>query len=321
MTPKEFIESKLKKLREPSDAPRMTGEKEVSDFIIQRILSKKFRKFSVEPEYLIHVQELIRAKVHDNLPIKFSFPFGAYKLWRLNESPEADWAELFTLMYYARWLQPIAEMYKPGIIFEFFSDEVIIERLNNIPPTDTERYAESFRTLFDFLGPHTPDNMKFLLTPIRSLYSKPEDFEANLQEKIEQLQKEWGGLPTLDATARASVELNVQISPEQAKDPLWAEKVELVHRAYYLVDRRKEYIRAADNILVFPTKIRACIPVGTTKTSVAKFWVGIGALKKVSDGFMEYVLSPSQLKSLNFVTENISIEGLEGKNFSKIRIF
>lgn len=63
-----------------------------------------------------------------------------------------------------------------------------------------------------------------------------------------------------------------------------------------------------------------CIPVGTTKTSVAKFWPGVGVLKKKDDEFIEYVLSPSQLEKSEFIFEDISIEGLVGKNFNKIRI-
>jgi len=60
--------------------------------------------------------------------------------------------------------------------------------------------------------------------------------------------------------------------------------------------------------------------VGTTKSSTAKFWPGAGALKKVGDSFMEYVLSPSQLEKAEYITEPISITGLDGKNFKKIKI-
>ena len=63
-----------------------------------------------------------------------------------------------------------------------------------------------------------------------------------------------------------------------------------------------------------------CIPVGTTKTSIAKFWPGAGALKKVGDSFLEYVLSPSQLESNHFTKEETAIKGLDSKNFKSIRV-
>ena len=63
------------------------------------------------------------------------------------------------------------------------------------------------------------------------------------------------------------------------------------------------------------------LAVGTTKTSIAKFWVGVGALKKTDDGYIEYVLSPKQMGSKKFTKEAISINGLKFKNFQSIRVF
>lgn len=62
------------------------------------------------------------------------------------------------------------------------------------------------------------------------------------------------------------------------------------------------------------------IPIGTTKTSVVKFWVGVGALQKREDSFIETILSPSQIEKSKFVWESTTIKGLEGKNFKKIRV-
>lgn len=116
--------------------------------------------------------------------------------------------------------------------------------------------------------------------------------------------------------------MNVKLNPGQDDDPQWREKVELIHQAYYTVDKRRPYNRAPDKILTFPYPLSdgKAIAVGTTKTSVAKFWVGAGALKKENNQFKEYVFSPSQLEESKFNWEEIQIEGLSGKNFNKIRI-
>ncbi len=320
MGPQEHILNKLEILK-PAEksAGNFESSKNLADFIFRTIMSGKFRKFSVTADYQEHVKAAIQQSITENAPIKFVFPFGAYKLWRLSETPETDWAELFTLMYYATWLKPITEVYGPGIWFDFSADDIIVERMNNIPKNETEIYAKNFNELINFLNIYLPHNIKFTLTPVSSFYA-PDEFEADLHDRIEEKKKEFHGLPILDDRKRRMVELNVRLKPKQDEDPLWREKIELLHQAYYAVSKRRPYTRARDKILVFVTKGDGYIAVGTTKTSVAKFWVGIGALKKEGESYKEYVLSPSQLGNAQFVWEDISIPGLKGKNFSKIRV-
>lgn len=321
MSPKEYIEYKLNELKSTNEVENFSSKEEISDHICKAILSKKFRKFSLIPEYIEHIKRVVNESIENNLPIKFSFPFGGYKLWRLEETPEVDWAELFTFMYYTKWLKPVAEVYKPGIIFDFASDDVIVERMNNIPKEDTEKYKKSFEDLVKFLEKHISENIKFTFTPISSLYT-PEEFEKDLADKIEKKKIEFGGLPVLDDKISRMVELNVKLNKGQEEDPLWKEKIELLHQAYYTVDKRRPYNRAQDKILVFPTSVKdgKVIAVGTTKTSVAKFWVGIGVLKKIEGKYIEYILSPNQINKETIIKEPISIDGLIGNNFNSIKI-
>lgn len=321
MTPKEYVEYKLNELKSTNKVENFSSKKELSDFICKTILSKKFRKYSIIPEYIEHIKRVVDESIENNEPIKFSFPFGGYKLWRLEETPEVDWAELFTFMYYTKWLKPVAEVYKPGVIFDFASDDMVIERMNNIPNKDMEEYKRSFEDLVKFLEKYILENIKFTFTPISSLYTS-EEFEKDLADKIEKKKIEFCGFPKLGDKERRMVELNVKLNPGQDEDLLWKEKIELLHQAYYTVDKRKPYNRAKDKILVFPTPVKdgKVVAVGTTKTSVAKFWVGIGVLKKNDNKYIEYILSPSQINKNEITTEDIHIDGLSGKNFSKIKI-
>jgi len=319
MNPKEFIEKRLNDLKSEKSELNLKSDQELADFIFKTIMSKKFRKFAVTPEYLSTIHFAIQNSIENNLPIKFIFPFGGYKLWRLEETPEADWAELFTLMYYVKWLKPIAQVYKPGVWFDFSSDDIIVERMNNIPKSDTERYYKSFNMVINFLQKYIPENIKFTMTPVSLRYT-PEEFEEDLKDKLEVMQKEIGGLPVLNDRTKHTVEMNVRLKPGQDQDPLWREKTELLHQAYYTISRRRAYNRAKDKIITFCNKMANCVPVGTAKTSIAKFWVGVGALKKTKDDFLEYILSPSQLESSKFTKEDISIQGLDSKNFKTIRI-
>jgi len=322
MNPKDYIEYKLNELKSTEKVGSFSSQDELSDFICKTILSKKFRKLSISTEYIEHIRQVVNESIENNLPIKFSFTFGGYKLWRLEEAPEVDWAELFTLMYYTKWLKPITEVYIPGVIFDFVSDDIIVERMNNIPKKDTESYRISFEKLIKFLEKYIPVNIKFTFTPVSSLYT-PEEFEKDLVDKIEKKKIEFSGLPVLDNNNRQMVELNVKLSLEQEKDLFWKEKTILLREAYYCVSKRRLYDRAKDKIFVWTSskKDGKCIAVGTTKTSIVKFWVGVGVLKKNENKYIEYVLSPNQIEKEKLISELILIDNLFGKNFKRINIF
>jgi hypothetical protein len=53
---------------------------------------------------------------------------------------------------------------------------------------------------------------------------------------------------------------------------------------------------------------------------MAKFWAGVGALRKDGDHFTDLVLSPKQVESAVYEWQDVQLEGLQGKNFSRIRI-
>jgi hypothetical protein len=118
------------------------------------------------------------------------------------------------------------------------------------------------------------------------------------------------------------IELNVRLLPGQSDDPLWREKVDVLHNAYYAVKKRRPFNRAPEKIAAFVTPLPNynCIAVGTTKTSIAKFWAGVGALHRRGDSYIETVLSPNQLEHAACSWEPMRIAGLTGKNFNRVRI-
>jgi len=316
MKPSDYITSCLKQLKDKNAAT----SKDVADSIYRFLMSKKFRKYSVTPEYIEHIHSAIKLSIEKNEPIKLTLVFGGYKLWRLDEAPEVDWAELFSLMYYAQWLSPIANLYKPGVWFDFYSDDAILEIMDNVPKKDTEKYVRTFKELLEFIKPYLPQNLSFTLNRVGDQYKSYDDFKNELEESIYRVKADLGGLPQLNEEQVGLVELNVRLKPGQVDDPQWREKVFLIHEGYAKVLKRRPYYRTRDKIFVITRPIKDSIAVGTTKTSVAKFWVGAGALKKNGDSFKEYVLSPKQLESYSFVKEKIDIDGLSSKNFKSIRI-
>ena len=326
MNTQEYIVSQLDALKLPvkqSVQPNNTAE--TTEAIFSHLMSKKFRKYSIPLKNQEILRNAIEKNVSNNEPIKITFPFGGYKLWRFEETPEVDWAELFSVMYFIRWLKPVCALYPQGITFTFWFDEVVISKLNNIPEDDLVAYRKSFEKILSFIEPWTPSNMKFETFLERSRYENYETFETELAVETEKLRdaRALDPKPLSDA-ARAAIEMNVKATPEQLKDPQWREKVDLVHYAYYNLQESHTRVRhpyVTENIVAFTVFFEPnVIPIGSTKTSIAKFWVGIGALQRRDDSFIETILSLSQLEKAHSVWEQVTINGLDGKNFKRIRI-
>ncbi len=330
MTPQDYILSQLERLKEPvgvddlKSAPKDNAA--IANHIYRVLMSKKFRKFSVPETSKTNIRTEIIERVARKEPILINCPFGGYKLWRLEETPEADWAEFFSIMYHVRWLKPICDAYPPGVRLLFRFDEVVIEKLSNIPESETQVYRVSFERVLSFLKSFVPHNLQFEIFLERSRYENYETFEKELAAEMKILQAERAKNPRpLSQSEIDMIELNVRPKPEQTDDPEWREKVDLAHIAYYNLQEHKihpikHYMD--EGIIAFPTMFEApnLIAVGTTKTSVVKFWVGVGALKKRGDSYIETVLSPSQLKNTAYSWTPVVIDGLEGKNFNRLRI-
>jgi len=313
MTAEEYIEQRLEGIKDIT----VKQDKELADFIFDRIMSKKFRKYSVNPEANNMVRKAIELNIQNNEPIKIAIPFGSYKLWRLEESPEPDWAELFAMIYYAYWLKPITDVYKQGVWFDFCGDDAILELMNNIPEEDTERYKKTFRDLIGFIQPYLPDNFKYTFSPVGERYSSKEEFLTDLNEKVKELEQK-GEIPL---TERNIEMMKFNIKPREG-EKIDFQKNRILHDAYMGVSKRRPHHKSPDKIIICCTPFgdRTSLPMGTTKTSVVKFQTGAGVLKRQEDSFMEYIYSPSQLQESKFIWEGVEIKGLLGKNFSKIRV-
>ncbi len=328
MNAQAYLKEELEKCShyELAENDKLVLEKEgIQAFIFKKITSKKFRKYAAKPELIEHIKTAIKLNVEKNQPINVTFMNGAYKLWRLEESPEADWAELFAYIYYINWLKPICAVYKPGVWFDSFVDDLIVPKINNIPLSDVESYRKSCQAILDFLKQYQPENMRMTMTSVGDQFDSPEAYDKKLQEDIKRLAATLpNGLPKLTEAKIASIDLNVKLTPDQDKDPLWRQKVALMHDTHILYTKAETgyHLNRPDKILAFtqPLPSGIALAVGTTKTSIVKFWVGVGVLKKEEDSYKQYVFSPKQLETNTFTKENIAIEGLNGKNFKTIRV-
>lgn len=320
MTPKDYILSTIEELKAPIQMEDI-GKTPLEDAIFAKVMSKKFRKLKAGSEAVQLTKEAIKILVKENKPIRIFEMFGGNKLWRFEEAPEVDWAELFSLTYFVQWSRLIASIYAPGVHFEYFSQDISVESLNNVPRSETDKYSETFRTLLAFIQPYLPPTVRVTYTRHFDLFDNPDDYYKELEDaKNKILEKNNGKLPELTDAMKAATELNVRLRPGQEADPLWREKVELEHQAIFETKTLKKICDDPAKIWTCPTYYPDSVVTGSTKKSYAKFWAAVGALEKKEDGFMELVLTPKQLESIDCVWEDIKIDGLESRNFKRIRI-
>ena len=314
MNAEQYIKTELEKLHTPLNAK---AEADLEAQIVRLLLSKKFRKYTAKPELIQHIKESVHYNVNLNQPINLTFLHGAYKLWRLDEAPEADWAELFSLIYYSNYVKPVCEIYEPGVWFDFFVDDWILYIIDNLTPEEVSAYLQSYQSVINYLKPYQPPNLRMTITPVGTQFTSRQEFNNELEKHTTALP-----LPNLSESEAKMVELNVRPTKDQTEDPVWKEKVYRIHNAYLSMKGDTGYHKnRPDKILAFnqPLPSGTTISLGTTKSSIAKFWVGIGALQPNGGSYRSVILTPSQLNIVSFRWEDINL-GLTGKNFKKIRV-
>jgi len=332
MTAQDYLQSKIQQCGHYvlSDDDKAQIEKQgLEGFIYSKLTTKKFRKWAVDESSEQQAKRAIQLNVSQNKPLQFRYPFGGYKLWRMPSSPEADWAEFFSIAYYCQFLAPIVAAYEPGIEFLFASDDVIIERMDNVPVADTDAYFNSFKKLLEQFQKHFPANFKMDIVRIADLYKDRPAMEQELAANVERLKQEYAN--TVDEIKKQKMlttsELNVRWDGAKDLTQLSADEKRAViemgpvyHDAYCALAKRREFNRGEDKIVIFTTIIPNAIAVGTTKSSVTKFWTGFGVLKQNGETYTDKILSPSQLGKDEFDFETVNIAGFEAKNFKKVRV-
>ncbi len=323
MTVQEYLEHRLRSLKDVPDRVKATNGADDAALVRMRLLSKKFRKIKATPACLDAVDRVVKRAIDTQSPIVLSTLFGGNKLWRFEEAPEVDWAELFNLFYYIDWAKTIVSVHKPGVILDYYSQDISVETLNNIPRVETDKYSATYRAMIAWLKPYLPDGVQIRYRRHLEDFADPNTYYDELKvAEAEILKENDGGYPKMTDAMRTATAMNVRLKPGQDADPLWQEKVELQHQAIFRTPTLRKLFAEADRISLSPTDYEGSnsITTGSTKRSYAKFWAGVGALGKTNDEFHELVLTPKQLKAATFDWRNVALSGLDDKNFKKIRV-
>lgn len=335
MTPQQYLENRLKRCAHyelsllDQESLKNIG---VKDFIFWQITRKKFRRWKLPELARERINRVLDYCFSKQKPILFRFRFGGYKLWRLESAPEVDWAEFFTLVHYSEYLAPIIAVHKPGVKFLFISNDVFVERLNNIAREDTEAYFESFLKLRDQFRRFAPENFSVEVIRSRSLYSSDEELDKEFKAKIKEIEGPWKEKQNEERLKRSleKAMLNIKwdgirdlrnLSNEERQKVI--EQSALMHDALVQLPTINTFFENNPSmIFVSATRYPNVVSIGTTKTSIVKFWVGTGVLEERSGKYLEHVLSPLQVEKLKgSFSQRIQIDLIPLKNFSAVEVY
>lgn len=277
----------------------------MQQFIQRKLTSKKFRKYALTPECYQRIIHAIATQVGKQLPLNVVYPQGGYKLWRLPSSPHVDWAEFFAISYVLQYLAPVLAAYQPGVELTFYMHAMLPELHDNLTTKEIDEYIRSFEALLVEFRRYLPKNCSIRLLRDLDIYSREEYIEA-ARIGIESVRTEYPNWPNAKKQAyRKMAELNIKWNGREDWTRLTTAQKEnkILQAAYYEAGattrlvRVGQAIKSPDTILLFNTGMRDFIGIGTTKASIAKYWVGVGALKQKDGGWQSLILSPKQYET------------------------
>lgn len=330
-----YIEDRLTKSAEyalTKQDQKIIDAQGIEEFIVRKLLSKKFRKFALPEGVESMIREQVQYCVSSNKPIQLSLSYGGFKLWKLPTAPEVDWSEFFYIAYHLKYMAPIAAAYEPGIALDFSSGDIAVTSVNNVPRVDVDQYYDSLSTLLATFEPHLPSNISLSASRLRGLFESEEEFLEE-GEKLRGTAREHfaNDAHLADEFERGAIQ-NVQLvegnddlsnATEEKLAVFRARAAEVIY-AMYMTPQ----ISGADRkgtINLMATNISLPIPMittGGTKYSTAKFWAGLGVIARKGDEFADYILTPKQWESLKEQEhETIPFDTIPLKNFKELLVY
>ncbi len=321
-----------------TDDDRKMYSRDPVDYLFRKIDRKKFRRKQLGDESRKNLRAKIKLSVDSNRPIHFVIPFGGYKHFWDSSYPEPDWAELFNFRYITEFVLPILSAYKPGVIVEYMSEDLILPRMNNYPKESIEQYMATFGKLIAWYQKQLPSNLQFsvfrvgdrcdtqkLITEVEGLLPERRMIFDSLS--IENQERE------LKRSYRSifwTGEKDLTKLSEKAKKDIIVES-RLIELAYYDTEAKPEYIGnylGEDNHICIcfsfglsPDNAFDDLTLGSTFGSIVDFWIGRGVLINDDSSFYPKITSAKQYADMigQLSSEKTTL-GLPGKNFSSIDI-
>jgi hypothetical protein len=299
-----------------SEDDKKIAGRNIDHFILQKLFRKRFRKQKLFPNTVADITKKVALSLKENRPIYFTIPFGGYKHFWSTSHPEPDWAEFFTLKFLSEYVSPILSVYKPGVIVEFISEDLIIPRMNNYPEEKLEKYSEAFILLLQAYNKYLPNNLNFRFFRVSDRCNKEQ-----IIKKVETLLPERWAKWEVYTQEEKDIELK-----RSKRSILWNGKLDLtrlsekekqtkmiesrlIELAYYDVESEPDFLGnylTADNHIgvcfsfgLSPDNFDHWITLGSTYASIVDFWIGKGILEKNQDTYVHRIVSKEQYGKLN----------------------
>lgn len=257
----------------------------------------------------------IKSAIQDQQPLHFTVPFGGYKLWRLPSYPNPDWSEVFNIRQLISYLYPLSLIHRSGIILEYFSDEIMVGRMNNIPQSDLDSYNSQMASLVEWFDQSTPDNFQLRFSKIRDQIDQTE-YWKRIDAQMDEIVELWDKQPDdvkqirLKKSARNYRGNLAHLSQEETDKILL--RASLYHDGFIFADWREGVPWAFDDHMIalgFRYTDGWAIPVKSSRASVCQFWVGTGVLRQRGEELITDILTNSQYQKVKekLITYHTSI--------------
>jgi hypothetical protein len=334
MSPQEYLENRIKTCSQyklTKEDKQFITDNSLRDFLFKQMTRKKFRRYKLTDLTIEKINQALDYCMPDNKPIIFRLWFGGYKLWRYPTTPEVEWAEFFVISHYCEFLAPLMAVYKPGIKLYFTSDDVFVERLNNIPKSDTDAYYNSFQKLLDQFRKYFPKNFEADMIRHASFYDSEEELEADFAEQVIEASKTWKTSRTPEQISTKMQISKMNIKWDGVEDLTKLSEVDkqkkieqsiMYHDALVQMPKIRAWGFTPDKIAISNNPFPGGIAIGATKNSIVRFWVGAGVLENKEDSYADRVLSIQQYElAQDLPYEEIKIDLIPLKNFSTIKLY
>lgn len=332
MEVQEYLDNQLRSAGKYKLSPddKKLLKKGVVDFAMAKLMSKRFRKWKLDQGCIDRTRKALEIQVGKHKPLKVIFFQGGYKLWRFPTSPEADWAEFFNLSYVLNYVAPLAATYKRGVELIYYCHTLLMETHDNLTTEEIKAYMDSFAHLQAEFQKYLPKNIKLSILRDADIYSRNEYFKALEEGKVkaEQDIKGWTEAKVKDFERMAT--LNIKWNGKEDWTKLSEEgKQKKIHLAALYeqaatsnLPKVMELVKSPDSILLFTKAAPIFIGIGSTYTSMAKYWVGTGILQDHKYSYIPRILTPSQYeKAKTLKHESVALKNDLGKNFESIYLY
>lgn len=308
----------------------------LAEWMTQKLLRKKFRKRRVHQETRDDVLKKVKLSIKANKPLYFIVLFGGYKHFWNSSYPEVDFAELFNLDFMSHYFAPVLGVYKPGVILDYGSEDVIMTLMDNYPQKDLDHYAQSFEKLIGLYSRVLPKNYRINYVRTGQTYDS-EGLKAKVKKLLPGKKKEWKKLlpeekkKLLHRSHRSIMwrgeEDWASLSKEEKEEKIKESKI--IEDTFYEVEEEYlgDYFTADNHIPIVLSwglsdeNIYHWLTLGSTFSSVVDFWIGRGILEQREKRFIPRILSREQYEAVKKKLERVKIDGIPLKNFQSIEVY